>query len=207
MARGLVVPGNNNVAVRLANFGDKPVTIGKGQPIGKFLHRDEGSVNLFEVNAVENDSRDKQLHASQFGDVMAAGTVPDNWIEEIAVDFSRLSETQEKSFKEFLGRNADVFALKGGTLGRTHLMEHTIDTRSATPIKQAPRRLPPFKRDEVDKQVDDLLTQGRIEPSNSPWSSPVVLAKKRDGPYRLCIDRLQKAQRRHCQGRPTPTAY
>ena len=68
------------------------------------------------------------------------------------------------------------------------MLQHTIDTGSATPVKQAPCRLPPFKRDEVDRQLSELLTQGRIEPSNSPWSSPIVLAKNHDGSYRLCID-------------------
>ena len=46
----------------------------------------------------------------------------------------------------------------------------------------------PFKRDEVDRQLSELLSQGRIKPSNSPWSSPILLAKKHDGSYRLCID-------------------
>ena len=81
-----------------------------------------------------------------------------------------------------------MFATGDGELGRTHFIEHTIDTGSATPMKQAPRRLPPFKKDEVDRQLSELMTQGRIEPSNSPWSSPIVLARKNDGSYRLYID-------------------
>lgn len=70
-------------------------------------------------------------------------------------------------------------------LGRTHLLEHTIDTSSATPVKQAPLRLPPFKRDEVDRQLSELLEQGRIEPSKSLWGSPIAFAKKHDGSYRI----------------------
>ena len=47
-------------------------------------------------------------------------------------------------------------------------MEHKIDTGNATPIKQAPRRLPPYKRHVVDKQLSELLRTGRIEESVSP---------------------------------------
>ena len=60
-------------------------------------------------------------------------------------------------------------------------MEHTFDAGSATPIKQAPRRLPPFKKDAVDWKLSHLMKQGKIKPSNSSWSSPIVLARKHDG--------------------------
>jgi hypothetical protein len=40
----------------------------------------------------------------------------------------------------------------------------------------------------IDEEVDKMLAEGVIEPSESPWSSPIVLAKKKDGKYRFCID-------------------
>jgi transposase InsO family protein len=40
----------------------------------------------------------------------------------------------------------------------------------------------------IDEEVDKMLAEGVIEPSNSPWSSPIVLAKKKDGKHRFCID-------------------
>lgn len=43
-------------------------------------------------------------------------------------------------------------------------------------------------RDEVDKQVKEMLAQGVIEPSMSPWLSPIVLVRKKDREFRLCID-------------------
>ena len=68
------------------------------------------------------------------------------------------------------------------------MVEHTIETGTAQPIKQAPRRLSPYKRDVVESRLTELIELGRIEPSSSPWSGPIVLAKKRDESYRLCID-------------------
>ena len=38
------------------------------------------------------------------------------------------------------------------------------------------------------KQVNDMMDQGVIEPSSSPWSSPIVLVHKKDGPYHFCLD-------------------
>jgi hypothetical protein len=56
------------------------------------------------------------------------------------------------------------------------------------PIKQPMYRIPVHKKDEVQRQVDNMLNQGVIRPSSSPWSSPIVLAKKKNGDWRFCID-------------------
>jgi len=107
------------------------------------------------------------------------------WKTGICADYSGLSVEQQTSFADLLEEYWDLFATGDGELGRTHLIEHTIDTGSATSIKQAPRRLPPLKKDEIDRQLSELMT---IEPSNSPWSSPIVLGRKHDGSYHLRID-------------------
>ncbi|KAK3708498.1 hypothetical protein QZH41_003116 [Actinostola sp. cb2023] len=73
-------------------------------------------------------------------------------------------------------------------LGTTHAVEHKIQTGDAMPIRQHPRRTSPWKREEIHRQVDELLQQGRVSESSSPWSSPVVLVAKKDGSQRLCID-------------------
>ena len=45
-----------------------------------------------------------------------------------------------------------------------------------------------MKREEIDRQVEELLQLGLIKPSTSEWTSPVVLVKKPDGSWRLCCD-------------------
>ena len=80
---------------------------------------------------------------------------------------------------------SDVFE---NSLGHTNVMSHKIDTGNATPIRQYPRRLPYAYREETNKQVSDMLNQGVIQHSESPWASPIVLVKKKDGSFRFCID-------------------
>ena len=50
------------------------------------------------------------------------------------------------------------------------------------------RRMPFALRPQVDKLVQEMLAQGVIQPSSSPWASPVVLVRKKDGSMRFCVD-------------------
>ena len=72
--------------------------------------------------------------------------------------------------------------------GRTTLLEHDVDIGGAKPIKQCPYRLNPRKEEIVNREVQYMLDNDLVEPSSSPWSSPVVLVKKEDGQDRLCFD-------------------
>jgi hypothetical protein len=83
----------------------------------------------------------------------------------------------------------DLFASKGEPLGCHPDINVKIDTVGG-PIKRRPYRLPLKKREALNNKLDELLAQGVIVPSSSPWASPVVLVEKKDnsdGP-RFCID-------------------
>ena len=82
----------------------------------------------------------------------------------------------------------DVFVGPDGKVGQTTLIEHQIDTGDAEPTKCHPRKKSPMEREHIAKEVKSLLKDGFIRPSMSPWGSPVVLAKKKDGTLRFCID-------------------
>ena len=96
-----------------------------------------------------------------------------------------LSTEDKRSLLNTLLSFPDVF---DNSLGHTHVIVHDIDTGASSLIRQHPRCLPYHHRAEVEKQVRDMLAQGVIQPSTSPWSSPIVLLKKKDGSYRFCID-------------------
>jgi hypothetical protein len=58
----------------------------------------------------------------------------------------------------------------------------------AQPVFTRPYRYPPGLKDEIERQVSDMLAQGLIQPSSSSFSSPVLLVKKKDDSYRFCVD-------------------
>ena len=63
-----------------------------------------------------------------------------------------------------------------------------IDTGNNPPIKVRGRPHSPPKHEAIRKFIDEGLEEGIIEPSDSPWSAPLLLAPKKDGALRVCVD-------------------
>ena len=89
---------------------------------------------------------------------------------------------------DLLNKYNQIFSKNESDLGRCDRVQHTIDTGNAKPIKQKPYRLPHAMRQLVDSHIDKMLHDGIIKPSQSAWSSPIVLVKKKDGTDRFCVD-------------------
>jgi hypothetical protein len=90
---------------------------------------------------------------------------------------------------KMLSRYKNVFSTGDMDIGQTDLVKHTIPVEPGTrPIRQPPHRLGPEKEAIAEKQVEELLERGLIEPSSAAWSSPVVLVRKKDGGWRFCVD-------------------
>lgn len=114
-----------------------------------------------------------------------------------AID-SNLAPDQRAQLISLLNEFRSSFDVPQASLGRTNTVVHRIDTGTNTPLCQRPYRVSPAERRIITEQVNDMLQRGVIKPSCSPWSSPVVLVKKKDGSIRFCLDyrRLNKITRK-----------
>ena len=99
-----------------------------------------------------------------------------------------LNAGQQRQLLKLLLEFQDIFSKGPQYLGKTGLAKYEINTGDAIPVCQHPRRPPLAQHEEAFKAVEDMQKQGIIEPSVSPWASPVVLVKKKDGSTRFCVD-------------------
>jgi len=72
--------------------------------------------------------------------------------------------------------------------GTSNMAEHQIKMKDDKPIKQKYYPKNPKNQGESNAKVDELLQMGLIEHSKSPYSSPIVMVKKKTGKWRLCVD-------------------
>ena len=98
-----------------------------------------------------------------------------------------LSPLQQQQLNELFKEYQDVFSQGDEDLGNTPLLEHGIETHGP-PLRQPYRRQNPAVRREEMAQVQQMLSSNVIRPSNSPWASPVVMVRKKDGSLRFCVD-------------------
>ena len=99
-----------------------------------------------------------------------------------------LSTSECKQLHQCLEEHHSVFAVEENERGETDLIEMEIFTGDAPPSKQHLRRVPFGVRKEVAQQLQKMQEMNVIQPSSSPWSSPIVLVRKKDGTLRFCID-------------------
>jgi hypothetical protein len=96
--------------------------------------------------------------------------------------------TKNSSLRKLLEEYNQIFEEPHG-LPPNRVQDHKIPLQHGTgAVNVRPYRNPHYQKNEIEKIVMGLLSSGMIRPSNSPYSSPVLLVKKHDGSWRLCVD-------------------
>ena len=186
VAKALIDTRKEHVPVRVLNLSDQPARLYKGTNIAE----------CEPVDVVPQENRNR-LHMAvvhtQDGSTTADRKLVDVHVPQHLEDLydrcsTNLDEKQRQGLLALLTRHQDVFASSSEDMGKTSVYRHRIDTGGAKPIRQPARRLPIHQREEADAEVEKMLKRGVIEPSSSPWASPIVLVKKKDGTTRFCVD-------------------
>ena len=196
VARALVQPEACSIPLRLVNPRDEEVTIPRGTAVAELENVvaevegvPPGDVGVAVVSDDEEAGEPTEAHRKRL------------W-ELVEQSEQCLSQGEKEQLFALLLEYHDIFATGPHDLGQTGRIQHTINTGTAQPIRQQVRRVPQFRQQEAKKLLDDMLGRGVIQPSDSPWASPVVLVPKKDGSLRFCVDyrRVNSVTR----GMPTP---
>lgn len=143
--------------------------------------------NLERIETVSNES--SATFEKSECDALMVGTISDcdDWLQKF--HFGKdLTDSQRQALVTVLKNRQTAISKNDNDIGSTDVIMHDINTGGHVPVSRPPYRVNPIKQQVINQEVDRLLTTGVIEASASPWASPVILVKKSDGNWRLCID-------------------
>lgn len=188
VGRTVIDPKARSVQVLVANVTDKPIRVRAGTSVGSCEPVDLLSEALAKPSDTPREDGGESFPRPRCEKGTGIKTLPANLSGLLEESAQLLSPAQRERVADLLTRYADVFSVGEHDLGRTTLIKHEINTGNSRPVKVPPRRIPISKRQEVEDMVEQLSSQGLIEKSSSPWSSALVLVRKKDGSLRCCVD-------------------
>ncbi len=123
-------------------------------------------------------------------------------VDAVVVDVGlQLSAAQKAELQHLVGQFSDVFS---PTPGRTQVLHNEIRMPPGNVVRQWPYRVPEARRLAIEEEIQQMLKLGVIEPSNSPWSSPIIMVPKPNGTLRFCNDFRHLNEVSEFDGYPMP---
>ena len=177
-AKGINTIRQGNTNVVLANFGVREIHLKKGTPVAT-----ASPFNPKEY-AILTPSNEKLA----LGINAVLKDIENNKYKDLPPDIqigNELTKEQQAALLDLVNQYKDLFSEQTSI---TDKFEHEINTGDSLPVSCAPRRVSPHQRHIIKEKIQELLAAGLISPSQSPWSSPVVLVTKKDGDARFAID-------------------
>ena len=193
VARTLVDLKGQQIPLRVMNLSSQPRKIRKG-------------AELAYCETVSADCA-SESDVGVLGTVQSVGgetQLPPHLTELYDRSTGSLTKSESHEVFKLLCEYSDIFSTGPNDLGCTDLVQHHISTGNAAPIRQPPRRLPLAKKEEAEKAIQEMQKQNVIDPSSSPWSSPIVLVSKKDGSTRFCVDYRKVNEVTHKDSYPLP---
>ncbi|UYV78763.1 hypothetical protein LAZ67_16002676 [Cordylochernes scorpioides] len=169
---------NNRGKLWVVNWSPYPKLIPQGMHVAdSAVIEDSQLCTLADCNQVETEAEHSE----------------DPKISEFFIDDS-LDESQKEKLRNLLKNYTDIFEFSKRKQFKDVNVKHRINTGDHLPTKQRPYRVAPRERQIIQDEVNKMEKLDIIQPSESPWASPVVLIRKKDGSWRFCVDyrRLNK---------------
>ena len=171
---GIVETTSSALSMALLNYGSDDITIYKNTNMGTCESYFEPEMSHGRISVVQQTQQTNIL--------------PEHLQDLYNRSSNHLTEHEKQELITLLCKYENVFSKSPEDIGSTNVVKHSIDTGTAAPIRQPPRRPPIGQRQVEREEIDKMLQRGIIEPSTSAWSSPVVIVKKKDGSPRFCVD-------------------
>jgi hypothetical protein len=145
-----------------------------------------------------DEGREVEIQGVQTGPVTLGSMTTDNlwksskgndiWAFAVVNHIPEELQDIPESIQWLLQQYSDIFS-DPKVLPPARAYDHAIPLQpDAAPINCRPYRYSPQHKTEIEKQVKELLEAGLIIHSTSPFASPVLLVKKKDGSWRFCVD-------------------
>ena len=103
-------------------------------------------------------------------------------------DVANLLEDQFIEASKLFEKYSHIFAKDDFDLGCATNVQHVLDIGDHPPIRSRPHRRSQAEESIIMEELNKLLDSGMIIPSNSPWASPILIVKKKDGSNHVVID-------------------
>ena len=172
---------SGQIVVQILNPLPFPATLQAEEAIGCFCCG--AQVDVVSLEPVDTDTGVTcSAHKTHLSEDVARA------IDSMVTRIDEISCADQEKLKVLLCEFSDVISVGEKDLGRTNVLKHKVNTGDAPPINQQARCMPYHQRETVKKMLDGMLQQDVIEASSGPWSSPIVLARKKDGTLRFCVD-------------------
>lgn len=152
------------------------------------LKKDAYVASLEPITEIYQQETQSSTDVRQDNHGLLTTDLPDHLSPLMSNVSDRLSTDEKNKLKQVLVQYSDIFVGPNGRVGQTDLVHYKIRLQDQTPVKIPARRLPIHQREIANEEIDKMLNQGIIEPSESPWAGPIVLVKKKDNSTRFCVD-------------------
>ncbi|XP_013382645.1 uncharacterized protein LOC106153310 [Lingula anatina] len=151
----------------------------------KYLERDTPIQEMEQVNmaVIEPDLHDEGVIDDENLLELEWQSKPESY-HDVKIN-EELSEDKKSDLRKLVEEYQSIFTEKPGS---TSLEEHSVTLVSKEPIRVKQYSLPYATRTIVHDEVKTMLDNDIIEPSNSPYNSPIVIVRKKDGSSRFCVD-------------------